>query len=209
MFDLAEADLGRRVLDCPAGASSFTAEVNATGGDATACDPIYADHGPAELATRSRSETDRGNSYVRAHPEQYRWSFFADPDEHQRSRHAAGARFAADMERRPQRYVAGSLPALPFAAASFDLVLSSHLLFSYADRLDFAFHREAILELMRITRAELRIFPLLAIGSVRYPELDDLRTQLAERGVRSRVVDVDYEFQAGGHQMLACQHITD
>lgn len=208
MFDLSDADLGRRVLDCPAGASSFTAEVNATGGDVTACDPIYADQGPVTLARRSRDETNRGNAYVRAHPEQYRWSFFADPDEHQRSRHAAGSRFAADMERHPNRYVAGSLPALPFIAGNFDLVLSSHLLFSYADRLDFAFHRAAILELVRVAREEVRIFPLVAMGAVAYPNLDQLRAQLSGHGVRSRIVDVNYELQAGGYQMMTCHRVT-
>jgi ribosomal protein S18 acetylase RimI-like enzyme len=54
---------------------------------------------------------------LRAHPEQYRWSFFTDPDEHQHSRRAAGTRFAADFRRHPNRYVAGRLPELPFAKA--------------------------------------------------------------------------------------------
>jgi hypothetical protein len=69
---------------------------------------------------------------VRAYPEQYRWTFFAEPNEHQRFRSAAGTRFAADIRRHPGRYIAGQLPELPFADASFDLVLSSHLLFSYS-----------------------------------------------------------------------------
>lgn len=206
MFALTTHDLTGSVLDCPAGAASFTAEVNASGDNATACDPIYAEHSADELAVRSRKETDRGNCYVRTYPEQYRWSFFAGPDEHQRSRRAAGVRFAGDMARRPQCYVTGQLPKLPFATASFDLVLSSHLLFSYADRLDFAFHYAAVRELMRLTRAELRIFPLVAMGSVSYPRLDELRTQLAEAGVHSRVTAVDYEFQKGGSHMLVCNH---
>jgi hypothetical protein len=41
MLALTEADLARRILDCPGGMASFTAEVNAAGGDAIACDPIY------------------------------------------------------------------------------------------------------------------------------------------------------------------------
>ncbi len=110
------------------------------------------------------------------------------------------------MDRHPQCYVTGGLPELPFAAASFDLVLSSHLLFSYADRLDFAFQYAAIRDLMRVTRDELRIFPLVAMGSVPYPRLDELRTQLAELGVDSQVTAVDYEFQKGGHHMLVCRH---
>ncbi len=101
----------------------------------------------------------------------------------------------------------GRLPHLPFADASFDLVLSSHLLFSYADRLDFPTHRDMICELIRVTRSELRIFPLAAMDHTgAYPMLNALRAKLAELGVSSRVVDVDYEFQAGCKHMLLCRH---
>ncbi|MGH3547218.1 MAG: methyltransferase domain-containing protein [Pseudonocardiaceae bacterium] len=207
MFALTDGDLAKRILDCPAGAASFTAEVNAGGGDIRACDLVYAEQGVDELAARSLAETDRGNRYVRAHPEQYRWTFFADPDEHQRSRRASGVRFATDLRAHPERYVPGRLPHLPFADASFDLVLSSHLLFSYADRLDLPAHRDMICELIRVTRSELRIFPLAEMGHTEaYPMLDALRAQLAELRVSSRFVDVDYEFQAGCKQMLLCRH---
>ncbi|MBV8542841.1 MAG: hypothetical protein JO364_08090 [Pseudonocardiales bacterium] len=206
MFALSDAVVRRRLLDCPGGAASLTAEVNAAGGDATACDPLYAHTSVDELAARAQADTDRGNRYVRAHPEQYRWSFFADPDEHQRSRYAALTRFTADRRAHPERYMPGVLPRLPFADDAFDLVLSSHLLFSYADRLDPAFHRDSIGELMRVTRDELRIFPLVAMGAVGYPDLDQLLAQLAGQGITTEVADVDYEFQAGGNQMLVCTH---
>ena len=134
MFALTEADLARRVLDCPGGTASFTAEANAAGGNVVACDPIYAEHTPEELAARSVSEAERGNRYIRAHLRQFRWSFLTDPDEHLRSRVAAGAHFAADIRAHPDRYVVATLPELPFPEASFGLVLCSHLLFSYADR---------------------------------------------------------------------------
>lgn len=207
MFALSDEDLSRSVLDCPAGAASFTAEVNARGGAATACDPVYAEYTSAGLAKQAREETERGHAYVCAHPEEYRWSFFADPDDRVVSRRDAGARFSADLSRFPQRYVAGRLPSLPFPAGCFELVLSSHLLFSYADRLDFGFHVAAIVELVRVARGEVRIFPLVAMGAVVYPRLAELRAQLLEVGVCSRVVDVEYEFQAGGCQMLVCQRV--
>jgi len=64
-------------LDCPGGASSATAEINAAGGQATAADPVYGRSLTAtELSMLAQSETDRGNAYVREHPEQYRWAFF-------------------------------------------------------------------------------------------------------------------------------------
>ena len=52
----------------------------------------------------------------------------------------------------------------------------------------------------------LRIFPLVAMGAGVYPHLDQLLAQLANRRIAARLTDVDYEFQAGGNQMLICTH---
>ena len=205
MFALTDTDLSRRILDCPGGASSATAEINVAGGDATAVDPVYR-RGltAAELGTLAQAETDRGNAYVRKHPEQYRWAFFDNAGHHHRSRSRAGRLFARDFHDHPDRYVPGELPRLPFPDATFDLVLSSHLLFSYADRLTPVFHHHAVVELVRLARNEVRIFPLVAMGSILY-QLDDLLGTLRATGIDSRIVPVDYEFQAGGNEMLVCR----
>jgi hypothetical protein len=68
MFALSDADLRRRLLDCPGGAASLTAEVNSAGGDAIACDPVYASLSAGRLD--AQAETDRASRYVRAHLEQ-------------------------------------------------------------------------------------------------------------------------------------------
>ncbi|MGV9748360.1 class I SAM-dependent methyltransferase [Rhodococcus zopfii] len=209
MFGLTDEDLSRRILDCPGGAAGFTAAMNRLGGDVTACDMAYVAGEAEQLAAVAEAETDRGNQYVRAHTEQFDWLFFADPDEHQRVRRHAVQEFAADLRRHPRRYVAGRLPSLPFPDAGFDLVLSSHLLFSYSDRLDHTFHVDAIVELMRVARDELRIFPLVASGSsVRYPRLDELLTDLRHHEIAGEVVEVEYRFQRGAHHMLVCRRIT-
>jgi hypothetical protein len=209
MFNLTDADLTRRILDCPGGAAGFTSEVSCRGGDATACDLAYFEDGAEDLAAIAATETDRGNRYVRAHPELYRWTFFTDPDEHQRVRKQAGQQFAAHIREHPHHYVGGRLPSLPFADASFDLALSSHLLFSYSDRLDHTFHVSAICELMRIAHGELRIFPLVAVGSSEpYPRLDELLADLLTCNIVGQIVKVDYEFQRGGNHMLVCRHTS-
>ncbi|WP_194819747.1 hypothetical protein [Nocardia sp. XZ_19_385] len=209
MFGLSDADLERRILDCPSGAAGFTAEVSRRGGDVTGCDVAYFGNGVREVAAGAVAEAERGNRYVRANQSQYRWTFFADPDEHNRLRQQAAQRFAAHAHQDPERYVAGRLPTLPFADNDFELVLSSHLLFSYADDLDYDFHLRAILELMRVTTGELRIFPLVAIGaSTRYPDMDELLIQLRAHGIEGRITTVAYEFQAGGNQMLVCRHTS-
>lgn len=204
MFALTDSELRGRILDCPGGAAGFTAEAAALGCDATACDPIYAGAAPDDLAAHAHAETARANAYLRAHPDQYVWTFFAGPEHHRATRNAAALRFAESFRACPQRYVAGALPDLPFAAATFDLALCSHLLFSYADRLDEAFHLAALRELVRVAR-EVRVFPLVAMGSAAPLDLDDLRCALAADGVDTEVRGVGYEFQRGGREMLVCR----
>lgn len=171
----------------------------------TACDAAYFEFDATEIAGACVAHTDRGNRYVRAHADEYSWTFFADPDDHQRHRRQAVDRFVADSRENPQRYVGARLPSLPFADRSFDLVLSSHLLFCYADDLDYDFHLRAINELVRVSRIEVRIFPLVPMGSAQlYPRLDELRADLLKVGITCGVVEVDYEFQKGANQMLVC-----
>jgi hypothetical protein len=74
-----------------------------------------------------------------------------------------------DRTAHPGDYVAASLPNLPFADQSFDLVLSSSLLFSYSPAVDggllegeglgLDWHRQALQELMRVAACELRVYP--------------------------------------------------
>ncbi|RVW06674.1 hypothetical protein [Rhodococcus spongiicola] len=202
MFGLTDNDLRRKILDCPAGAASFTAEVSDRGGDVIACDIAYFGHSAEALVVLAEQEAARGARYVGDRREQYRWTYFADPDEHERVRRQAVERFAGHLGQHPGRYVASRLPVLPFVDEGFDLTLSSHLLFSYSDGLDYGFHVEAIRELMRVTR-ELRIFPLVAAGSsTPYAGLDDMLSDLRKHGIRGRVHVVDYEFQRGADRML-------
>ncbi|MGW4533574.1 methyltransferase domain-containing protein [Nocardia sp. NPDC004340] len=205
MFGLSDADLRASILDCPAGAAGFVAEINSRGGDALACDPVYAERDPAETTALALSDIDRANQYLRSHADQYAWTFFTDPDHHRQSRSEAARRFGTDIAAHPARYIAAALPSLPFADASFDLVLSSHFLFSYADRFDLNFHLRAILELIRVSRREVRIFPLTPMGAPHtYRELPALIDSLTNAGITTAIKDVDYEFQRLGTQMLVC-----
>lgn len=201
MFALTDADLTRRILDCPAGAASFVARAP-TG---YACDLAYANTSGPALLRHVQADNERLNRYIRLYPDQYHWTYFTGADQHRTIRRASAERFAADRDARPSRYLPGALPELPFAARAFELVLSSHFLFTYADRFDQDFHRAALRELVRVSSDEVRIFPLVPIAlSTPYQHLDELRAELAEDGTTTSIVDVDYEFQAGGNQMLVC-----
>ncbi|MFJ7906942.1 class I SAM-dependent methyltransferase [Kitasatospora sp. NPDC096204] len=202
MFALTEHDLEQRILDCPAGAASFVAEAGRRGIDAVAVDRQYAEH-RAELGLLVERETAFKRELLAKETAGYVWSWYADADDMIRQWTANARAFGADIVARPERYVAGSLPALPFADDSFDLALCSHLLFSYGNRLGGEFQREGLLELARVARREVRVFPLVVYDTgARYEGLGALREELAELGVPSRVERVAYEFQPGADEML-------
>lgn len=203
MFALTADDLTGAVLDCPAGASSFTAAARARGIDVTACDIAYAD--ASALAATARAETIRGNSYVAQRPERFAGSFFRDAEHHLAHRLASVEQFAEDLRSHPESYVPAALPTLPFPDSSFDLVLSSHLLFTYADRLDVDDHDRFLTELLRVSAREVRVFPLVPSGRTdRYADLDVLRRRLDARGIAHELRSVAYDFQGGGTEMLVC-----
>jgi SAM-dependent methyltransferase len=200
MFALTDEDLTRSILDCPGGAASFTAEVNGAGGRVTACDPIYAR--PARVITDlSHEDLRRARGYIRRNPDEFVWRFFDGPEVYRASRSRSVEMFLADLADRPGRYVAAAIPTLPFADRAFDLALSSHLLFSYADRLDRAFHLDGIRELTRVA-TEVRVFPLVPMGFTANPDLPSMVAELNSTGFRATVHTVGYELQRGATRML-------
>lgn len=202
MFTLTDEDLNGSILDCPGGGSSFTALATAAGGTVVTADPIYAQ--PCEtLGALVIAEAERGSAYTVANSGRYLWDFYGDANGHRRMRQTSARAFADDVRASPGRYVPAALPALPFRDGQFDLVLSSHFLFTYADRLDSSFHRDALLELHRASRGDVRVFPLIDHAGRPLPTLvDQLRGELASLGIPTEIRQVDYEFQRGGGHML-------
>lgn len=203
MFTLTETDLrGRVVLDCPGGASSFTAEASERGAQVIAVDPMYS------LPTRTlrqlvRGEPDRGSAHTAAGIDRYLWDFYGSVEGHREMRRGSALAFADDLEAHPERYVPASLPALPFDDDRFDLVLSSHFLFTYADRLDLDFHFRGLMEMHRVCRRQVRVFPLLDQGGRALEAMtSELLPALHRIGIGADIHPVAYEFQRGGNQML-------
>lgn len=169
MFGLDRLDLERRIVDCPGGAASAVAEICATGGDAIAVDPQYA-QGADDLRERIHADLDRTVAYLQRREIDYDWDVRGGVVGHEAIRKAAVDQMLAHLEQAPERYVAGALPDLPLASDSADLVLCSHLLFTYADRLDMADHVDAIVEMARVA-PEVRIYPLVDHAGNPLPEL--------------------------------------
>lgn len=181
--------------DTDTGEQTDTAAIEQTNTDAAAETPI------ARLARIGGGEIRRAMDALDGVTDQYRWEYYPDRATLERHRWAALGRFLADYPT-TDRYVAGALPTLPFPDDTFDLTLSAHLLFLYADRFDHAFHVAALQELCRVTRGEVRVFPLVDFGTERYDRLPELCETLRRDGHEPSVESVDFEFQRGADEVL-------
>jgi hypothetical protein len=108
MFALTGSDLSGSVLDCPGGASSFTALANQGGVSAIAA-PVHAQPRDS-LATLVMAEIQRGGAHTAAGADRYVWDFYGDPDGHARVRRISAETFSRDLIARPARYLPASLP---------------------------------------------------------------------------------------------------
>ncbi len=204
MFALdADALRGRRVLDVAAGPSAFTAGANARGVDATAVDPLYGLTADA-LATHALIDHRRVAAEMRRKPELFQRGTFGSIDEAVGSRRESARVFVEDYEQHfvHGRYVGGALPDLPFEDGAFDTVLCAHLLFIYAKQLDFNFHLAACRELVRVSRGEVRIYPVCGSDGCSYYEHQRLRVELAALGIEVEVRSVEHRFFVGSGTML-------
>ncbi|MCR8644441.1 class I SAM-dependent methyltransferase [Paenibacillus sp. N1-5-1-14] len=202
MFGLTEEEIrAYEILDCPSGACSFTAIANGLGGRVTAADIAYY-HAVEELNDKGLQDIEHAIESIAKVKNKYVWDYFSNVNELKDARISALMNSVQDMKNSPQSYNAVTLPLLPFANNQFDLTLSAHFLFTYADRLDFEFHKQTIQELLRVTRKEIRIFPLVDLTGNRYEHLDTIIHYLQEEGCTVTEVKVDYEFQRYANRML-------
>jgi hypothetical protein len=202
MFDLSEKELmGKRILDCPAGACSFTAVGQKKGLDVTACDIAYY-HSGEDLENKGFQDIDHAMKHMEKAKGNYIWDYFKDIEDLRAHRLSALKDCTNDMSEFRERYVPVTLPSLPFKDAEFDILLSAHFLFMYADRLDYQFHITTLNELLRVTKEEIRIFPLVDLEGKRYEHLNKIISYLTDSGCTVEEVEVPYEFQVNANSML-------
>jgi len=196
---------GQRVLDVASGVSSFCVEANAVGWDVTAMDPIY-ELSPELIEPRCERDLDLVISGLPG-TTVYNWEFYQSPERLRGFRERAYRAFLADYRTALRgRYVCGSLPMLPFGDGEFDLTLVSYLLLVYQKQLDYSFHKQSILELMRVTRREVRLYPVVTFEAERsdYLARFDADPELAQFCFDE--VPTDFEFLYGSNRYLRVRH---
>lgn len=202
MFDLSIANLkNKKVLDCPAGACSFSATARENGLDVEACDIAYYFNN-VELYNKGKEDIKHMINKMEKSKSNYNWTFFNDTDDLKDYRIEALDTCVKDMKLYQEKYHAVELPQLPFSDNEFDILLSAHFLFLYSEAFDFNFHIQTLEEMLRVTKEEIRIFPLVNIEGDRYEELDKIIHTLNERGYNTEEVQVNYEFQSNANSFL-------
>src|SRR5262245_8793099 len=202
MFGLTDDDLASAILGCGDGPASFNAEATRRGLTVISCDPIYR-FDADQLRSRVAASYTEVLEQTRRNAHEFTWNTIGSVEELGQLRMAAMDDFLDDYPagKREGRYVDAALPNLPFDDSSFGLALCSHFLFLYTDHLGEAFHQSAIREMCRVA-AEVRIFPLLALGARPSPLVTPMADHFAAEGFDVSIEHVNYEFQRGGHQMM-------
>jgi hypothetical protein len=202
MFVLTGADLRKDILGCGDGPASFNYEAKRQGIRVVSADPIY-QFSADEIRARVNETAPVITKQLKGHPGEFVWRHFPDADAVVDARLEAMRQFLADFPTgvNEGRYIDASLPKLPFRDHQFDLSLCSHFLFLYSQQYDLDFHLAAIDELCRVSK-EVRIFPLMELGSVPSRHLEGVTSHMSEAGYAVNRVKVGYEFQRGADEML-------
>ena len=147
-------------------------------------------------------------------PDFYAWNMYSTIEDLRKSRASSLKEFISDYavkdevdnpSKKYKRYVKAVLPNLPFSDKSFDLVLSSNFLFYYHNMFDYDFHHDSILEMLRVTSKELRIYPIQK-PDAKIPEyfetlMESINSHMKKK-ISFRIEKVKYEFRNGVNKML-------
>jgi hypothetical protein len=203
MFALTPGDLAGGIIDCAPGPASFNAELSAVGHEVISCDPLYSLTAD-EIQARIKATFDTLVANARATRDEFVWPDITSPEHLGEVRMRAMQRFLTDFPkgRAEGRYLDQALPHFDLRDDAFDLALCSHFLFTYTEQLSADFHIAAIEEMCRVA-SESRIFPLLKGYGGPSQHLEPVIDGLRERGYEAAIIEVPYEFQRGGDQMLA------
>lgn len=209
MFDLDLSELkGKRILDCSAGPSAFAVQAGKHDITVIACDPRY----DLDIQALSLLVSDHAEE-VQQKQERSRHLFHPQLVSVS-ERKLAMNKFLQDYEsgRKSGRYIAGALPKLPFADRSFDLVLCANLLFIYSDvsvgglmhgsPFSYQFHLDSLRELLRLTRHDVRVYPLQGTDVVEHDWLHPVMRDLKKSGYVAQLRSVEQRDIIGAEEML-------
>lgn len=199
MFKLTKKELTGSILGCGDGPSSFNSESN---GHVISVDPVY-NYTKDEIRVRIDKTCEVVCRELENNHDDFVWNEFSNVQDLKSVRLNAMSLFLEDYDKGKSegRYITGALPELSFSDKSFDLVLSSHFLFLYSQKLSLKFHIDSIKEMLRVGRT-VKIFPLCDLNSHTSPHMVGVTGWLDENGYPYKIEEAEYEFQKGGNKYL-------
>ncbi len=202
MFSLSSNDLDRSILGCGDGPANFNYHMNKMGKQIISVDPIY-QFTKNEIKLRIDKTFETIIEQTKKNRNEFIWNKIKSIEELGKVRKEAMELFLSDYElgKKEERYIYGNLPEIQFKTKQFDIALCSHFLFLYSKKLSYQFHIDSIRELLRVAK-EVRIFPILELGTKVSRHFNKICTHLKKMGIETEVVNVEYEFQKGGNQLL-------
>lgn len=203
IFQLDDSLLSKsRVLDAASGVSSFSAEACARGYDLTPADRIYR-LTPKDIEETCINGLKEVSDKMPPVLDLYRWDYFPDLSALLEHREKAYRLFLEDFAiHGTKRYIPTEFPVMPFRGDQFTLSLVSHLLFLYEDQLDHEFHKRMLLELLRVTSGEVRIFPLVNFKGEKSSLVFRLIEDRDFSGAVFEIRKTAYEFIKNGNEVL-------
>ncbi len=203
MFLLNESDLNSKILGCGDGPSSFNCELTKEKGNVISIDPVYK-FSKNEIKQRIDETSSVIINQLTKNKNDFVWKNISSVDELVDIRLNSMNSFLKDYDKGKleKRYIYEELPKLSFVDNSFDLVLSSHFLFLYSEHFDMNFHIDSILEMLRVAKKEVRIFPILDLQNNESIHLKSVLEELEKKGHKFEIVQTNYEFQKGANEML-------
>jgi hypothetical protein len=168
MFELNKVSKNNKILDVAAGVSSFCAEANNKNYNVTASDRIY-NYSSSVIEDKCINDLELVMKKVMDIKKFYKWNYFKNIDALKKTRRKAYQTFITDFKvKNNNRYVPMEFPEIKLKDNQFTISLASHFLFLYDEFLDYEFHKNTIIELIRITTDEIRLFPLINLNYKKY-----------------------------------------
>lgn len=198
MFALSKDELSMRILHYNAGISSFAATLHFRDGFVIAADPLYSESTQA-LTQQILKGQKALKQEIQDHPE--RFALKQDIAVWLTAHEGRNVLFLEDFEagKAQKRYIAASLPRLPFEDEAFDLVLVAHHFFTKA--MDLSAMIVDLTELMRVAN-EVRIFPLLSSDGALTQRVGEVAAYLQGQGLGVEIKSSLFELQKYGNALM-------
>lgn len=204
MFNLYNMPVSWRVLSVADGPSTLNNELRERGITIISVDPIYAEDVDTLKALFAESYTFNKRLFY-DNPTRFNYQSNDDIEALLAKRQRTFELFLTNFQQNRSHYVVGELPELPLASASYDLCLCANLLFMFDHVLDFSFHRQAIDEMVRVSR-EVRIFPLYGLDGQESRWLNGVISHLDERPLVWSIEPNTYGVWKNGNRYLRITH---